>query len=61
MGLNISISKALSETKRILRCTRKPRGAEFSETAKITGLGMIVIGFAGFVIFLIAQLTLNLF
>jgi len=47
---------AYKETRRILRLTRKPRGSEFSETAKITGMGMILIGFIGFVIFIVAQL-----
>ena len=61
MGVEETIRNAYSETKRILRCTRKPKKTEFSETAKITGLGIIVIGVVGFLVFLIAQLTLNLF
>ncbi|MBN2251607.1 MAG: protein translocase SEC61 complex subunit gamma [Candidatus Altiarchaeota archaeon] len=48
---------AYKETRRILRLTRKPRGSEFNETAKITGLGIIVIGLLGFAIFVIAQLV----
>jgi len=60
MGLREKVSIAYSETKRILRCTRKPKKTEFSETAKITGLGIIVIGAIGFLVFLIAQLTLNI-
>lgn len=59
MGLP-SVGQALSETKRILRLTRKPKSSEFSETAKITGLGIIVIGAIGFIVFLIAQLTMNI-
>jgi protein transport protein SEC61 subunit gamma-like protein len=47
---------AYKETRRILRLTRKPRGSEFNETAKITGLGVIVIGIVGFILFLLAQL-----
>ncbi|MFH1788428.1 MAG: protein translocase SEC61 complex subunit gamma [Candidatus Altiarchaeota archaeon] len=59
MGLP-NVGQALSETKRILRLTRKPKKAEYGETAKITGLGIIVIGAMGFIVFLIAQLTLNI-
>lgn len=40
--------------------TRKPKNSEFTETAKITGLGIIVIGAIGFIVFLIAQLTMNI-
>jgi protein transport protein SEC61 subunit gamma-like protein len=60
MGLQETIASAYSETKRILRCTRKPKKDEYGETAKITGLGIIVIGAIGFIVFLIAQLTLNI-
>jgi protein transport protein SEC61 subunit gamma-like protein len=50
------IVNAYKETRRILRLTRKPRGSEFNKTAKVTGMGVIVIGIIGFVIFAIAQL-----
>jgi len=50
------VFSAYRETRRILRLTRKPRRSEFNNTAKITGLGMIVIGFIGFIIFIIAHI-----
>ncbi|MFH0860935.1 MAG: protein translocase SEC61 complex subunit gamma [Candidatus Altiarchaeota archaeon] len=56
MGLLQKIDRAYSETRRILRLTRKPRKSEFNETAKITGLGIIIIGVIGFLIFFIALL-----
>lgn len=61
MALNLKeipskIDNAIKETRRILRLTRKPRGTEFNETAKITGLGMALIGALGFIIFTIFQL-----
>ncbi|MBU4267151.1 MAG: protein translocase SEC61 complex subunit gamma [Candidatus Altiarchaeales archaeon] len=49
-------TSAYKETRRILRLSRKPRRSEFNETAKITGLGMIAIGFIGFVIFMVSQI-----
>jgi len=40
---------------RVLKMARKPSNDEFSKTSKITGLGMILVGGLGFLIFLIAQ------
>jgi len=54
--ITAKIDNAIKETRRILRLTRKPRGTEFNETAKITGLGMVLIGALGFVLFIIFQL-----
>ena len=46
----------LSEMGRILRLTRKPRRSEFNDIIKITGLGMVVIGIIGFLVFLLSKL-----
>ncbi|MFZ2456768.1 MAG: protein translocase SEC61 complex subunit gamma [Candidatus Altiarchaeia archaeon] len=61
MALNLKeipakVDYAIKETRRILRLTRKPRGTEFNETAKITGLGMVFIGALGFILFIVFQL-----
>jgi len=56
MSIQGRIKKAYSETRRILRLTRKPKRSEFEETARITGLGMIVVGLIGFIIFIISEL-----
>jgi protein transport protein SEC61 subunit gamma-like protein len=56
MDIREKIVKAYTETRRILRLSRKPKSAEFNETAKITGLGMILIGLLGFIVFLVSQL-----
>jgi len=53
------IAKAISDTRRILRLTRKPKQSEFTETSKICGVGMAVCGFLGFIIFVIFKLTVN--
>lgn len=50
------IDSAIKETRRILRLTRKPTHSEYNETAKITGLGVILIGALGFVLFTFFQL-----
>ncbi len=42
--------------RRVLLISTKPDKTEFKTTAKITGMGIIIIGIIGFVIFLVAQL-----
>jgi len=56
MGIQEKIVKAYTETRRILRLSRKPKRVEFNETAKVTGLGMILIGLLGFIVLLISEL-----
>ena len=40
---------------RVLKMARKPTNEEYSKTSKITGLGILLIGGLGFLIFLIAK------
>lgn len=51
-----NIREKLKNYERVLRLSRKPRKEEFIMVAKITGLGMIVIGIIGFIIRIIIQL-----
>jgi protein transport protein SEC61 subunit gamma-like protein len=39
---------------RVLRMARKPNSDEFSKTLQITGIGLLLLGGLGFVIFLMA-------
>ena len=49
--------KALVERmRRILLVSSKPDKSEYKQTVKITGLGFVVIGIIGFLIFIIVQL-----
>lgn len=43
----------LSNCKRVLRIARKPDKDEYLQVAKITGLGIVLIGFIGFLILLV--------
>ena len=43
----------LSNCKRVLRIARKPDKSEYLQVAKITGLGVLLIGFIGFLIMLV--------
>ncbi|MCX6662873.1 MAG: protein translocase SEC61 complex subunit gamma [Euryarchaeota archaeon] len=42
---------------RVLKMTRKPTNEEYEKTAKITGLGMMLIGALGFVIYIVRELV----
>ena len=46
--------------RRILLVSSKPDKSEYKQTVKITGLGFVVIGIVGFVIFMIVQLIVGL-
>ncbi|PKP54402.1 MAG: protein translocase SEC61 complex subunit gamma [Candidatus Altiarchaeales archaeon HGW-Altiarchaeales-3] len=56
MSVSDKLNHYFKETSRILRLTRKPKQSEYSDVAKITGLGIIVLGAIGFIIFLISQI-----
>lgn len=40
---------------RVLRMARKPDREEFERMAKITGIGMLVVGFIGFFVFYVMR------
>jgi protein transport protein SEC61 subunit gamma-like protein len=46
----MNIKEKLQAYKRILRIAKKPSGREFKAIVKVTGLGIILIGFIGFLI-----------
>lgn len=46
----------LVECKRVLMITRKPTKQEFKDLVKICGIGLLIIGFAGFLVATIYQL-----
>jgi len=48
-----SIRRKLNEYLRILKLTRKPTKEEFSMIAKVAGLGILLMGMVGFIIYMI--------
>jgi protein transport protein SEC61 subunit gamma-like protein len=52
----MNISATLREYRRILKIAKKPSMKEFQKILKISGAGMILVGFIGFVIQLLWQL-----
>lgn len=50
-----SVKSFVSQCKRVLLVAKKPSKEEFKQAAKITGIGIIILGLIGFIIFLIFQ------
>lgn len=47
----------LKNCRRVLKVTKKPSKEEYSTAVKVTGIGILIIGAIGFVIFLIFNLA----
>jgi protein transport protein SEC61 subunit gamma and related proteins len=47
----------ITECGRVLRVARKPSKHEFWTTAKVSGIGIMIIGLVGFLLHLIDRLT----
>ena len=56
MSVQESFDKFAKESKGVLRVARKPDSEEYFNFAKVTGIGIILIGVIGFVIVMIGQL-----
>ncbi len=56
MNLKESIHRFLKQCKRVLLVSKKPDKFEFTNVAKVTGIGIIIIGVIGFIITISAQL-----
>jgi protein transport protein SEC61 subunit gamma and related proteins len=52
------LKRFIKETVRVLRLTKRPGKVEYVGLVKVTGLGILIIGAIGFVIFLTKQLLL---
>jgi protein transport protein SEC61 subunit gamma-like protein len=50
------IQKTLKDWNRVIKLSRKPRRHEFVMVAKVTGVGIIIIGLIGFTIRMIIQI-----
>jgi len=47
------------ECKRVLKITKKPTNEEFKTIVKVSSIGMLLIGFVGFIVVLIKELLLK--
>jgi protein transport protein SEC61 subunit gamma-like protein len=50
----------LREYRRVLKIAEKPDREEFEMSAKVTGVGIIIIGLIGFIFYLASNLLPNL-
>ncbi len=55
MNMN-NISQFLRQCRRVLYVSKRPDMDEYVNVAKVTGIGIIIVGVIGFIISLIAQL-----
>ncbi len=56
MNVQEDIDKFIKDSKRVLKVSRKPDKQEYFELAKISALGVLVVGAIGFAIVLIGSL-----
>lgn len=52
----IKFKDFLAECMRVLRVTKKPGKEEFKVIVKVSGIGILIIGFIGFIIFILGDL-----
>ncbi|MBU7032220.1 MAG: protein translocase SEC61 complex subunit gamma [Theionarchaea archaeon] len=52
----MNMKEKLGTYTRVLRLARKPDTKEYTQVAKITGMGILVIGLVGFIIKMVSQL-----
>ena len=50
---NINIGRILKSYLRVLKLTKKPSREEFLMIAKVAGVGIVLIGFVGFIIYVL--------
>ena len=55
------IKRFAKETLRVLRITKKPNRAEYQSLVKVTGIGILIIGAIGFIIFRTSNLQKDRF
>ena len=56
MNVQEDIDKFIKDSKRVLKVSRKPDKEEYIELAKISALGVLVVGAIGFVVVLLGSL-----
>ncbi|WP_432645175.1 protein translocase SEC61 complex subunit gamma [Methanobrevibacter sp.] len=56
MNVQEDFNKFIKDSKRVLKVAKKPDSKEYRELAKISALGVAVIGVLGFVIVLLGSL-----
>lgn len=53
--LPLKLKLKLNEYKRVFKITKKPSMEEFKTISKVAGIGTIIIGMIGFIIYMVIQ------
>ena len=56
MNVQESFNKFIKDSKRVLKVSRKPDKQEYIELAKVTSIGVVIVGVIGFAFFLLGSL-----
>ena len=56
MNVQERFDKFVKDSKRVLKVSKKPDKQEYFELAKVTSLGVVIVGVIGFVVFLLGAL-----
>ena len=56
MDMRERFDKFIKDSKRVLKVSRKPDRKEYMELAKVTAIGVAIIGVIGFIIVLLGSL-----
>ncbi|MBE6492083.1 MAG: protein translocase SEC61 complex subunit gamma [Methanobrevibacter sp.] len=56
MNVQERFDKFVKDSKRVLKVSRKPDAQEYKELAKVSAIGVVIIGVLGFVIVLLGSL-----
>ncbi|MCK4433285.1 MAG: protein translocase SEC61 complex subunit gamma [Methanomicrobia archaeon] len=59
MNVQAKLSEFFKSSRRVWKLSRKPDRTEYTQTSKITGLGIVLLGLLGFLIMFIAELILR--
>ena len=54
--MRINVKETLNKYKRVLILARKPDKKELKDTARICGMGFMIMGLLGFIVYLISVL-----
>ena len=56
MNVQEDFNKFIKDAKRVLKVSRKPDMQEYKELAKVTSIGVVIIGVIGFAVVLLGSL-----
>lgn len=56
MNVQESFNKFIKDSKRVLKVSKKPDRQEYLQLAKVTSIGVVIVGVIGFIIFLLGSL-----